>query len=103
MIEKHGYPIEKHQIITQDGYITEAFRIPRGKRSTKVGDEPVLFLHGQCGCSENFIVSGPNSSSAYFLADQGYDVWLTNNKGNRHSRAHISMDPDKDKKFWQYG
>lgn len=103
IIRKHGYPVEIHQISTEDGYITEAYRIPHGKRSPKPGAEPVLLLHGQCGSSENFIISGPNSSTAYFLADQGYDVWLVNNKGNRHGRAHKTWNPDKDKLFWEFG
>lgn len=103
LITKHGYPVEIHRIITEDDYITEVYRIPSGKKSAKPGEKPVLFLHGQCGCSENFIVSGPNSSTAYYLADQGYDVWLVNNKGNRHGRRHKFKNPDKEKSFWNFG
>lgn len=62
-----------------------------------------MFIHGQCGCAENFINSGPNSSTAYFLADQGYDVWLMNTKGNLNGRAHVTKDPDKDEDFWNFG
>lgn len=89
-------------MITADGYLTEGFRIPRGKNSTTPIGEPVLLLHGQCGSSENFIVAGPNALG-YFLADHGHDVWLVNNKGNRHGRAHQVMDPDKNSTFWEFG
>jgi len=36
------------------------------------------------------------------LANIGYDVWLGNNRGNKYSRSHISLNPDKDKNFWDF-
>lgn len=62
-----------------------------------------MFLHGQCGSSENFIITGPKTATGYFLADKGYDVWLVNNKGNIHGRGHVTKNPDKDKDFWKFG
>lgn len=31
----------------------------------------------------------------------GYDVWLGNNRGNKHSREHISINPNT-KEFWDF-
>lgn len=40
---------------------------------------------------------------AYFLARNCYDIFLSNARGNRYSRAHKIYDPDKDKeKFWKF-
>lgn len=39
---------------------------------------------------------------AYILADLGYDVWLTNIRGNTYGRKHISMNPDTNSKFWKF-
>jgi len=40
---------------------------------------------------------------AFIAAEAGYDVWLGNIRGNKHSRAHVSLDPDgHDGAFWQY-
>ena len=39
---------------------------------------------------------------AFFFADQGFDVWLNNNRGNRFSRQHVSLDPSVHDKFWDY-
>lgn len=32
----------------------------------------------------------------------GYDVWLGNNRGNKYSRMHVSLNPDTDKVFWKF-
>ena len=36
------------------------------------------------------------------LANRGYDVWLGNSRGNKHSRKHVKYNPDKDKEYWQF-
>lgn len=38
----------------------------------------------------------------YLLADQGYDVWMSNARGNYYSRKHVSIDPDDGGKFWKF-
>ena len=65
LAKKYGYPFEKHRVITQDGYILELHRIPRGrndfgnfyKRRT-----PVLLMHGLGGSSADWILMGPGNS-----------------------------------------
>jgi hypothetical protein len=44
-------------------------------------------------------VNGLNSP-AFIAAEQGYDVWLGNTRGNYHSRRHVTLNPDKDIEYW---
>lgn len=36
------------------------------------------------------------------MVRNGYDVWLGNNRGTTYSRQHTVLNPDKDKKYWEY-
>lgn len=36
------------------------------------------------------------------LANRGYDVWLGNSRGNKHSLNHTKYNPHKDKEFWEF-
>lgn len=45
-IKEFGYPVESHEITTEDGYILTYHRIPHGKTSNSSGGPPVLVQHG---------------------------------------------------------
>ncbi|KPI98290.1 Lipase 1 [Papilio xuthus] len=103
IIRGAGYPAEEHRALTPDGYILQLHRIPTGRglsRSSGVNKKAVLILHGVFGCSSNFILMGPGKSLGFMLADAGYDVWLGNLRGNRHT-AHLNLTRDNPK-FWEY-
>ncbi|RUS82447.1 hypothetical protein EGW08_009793 [Elysia chlorotica] len=105
LIRSKGYPVEFHNVVTEDGYILGVYRIPYGrnnKDSYKNGTRPVVLLqHGLFGDCDNFLLNPANESLAFILADAGADVWMGNTRGSAASRRHTTLDPKKIQ-FWKY-
>lgn len=94
-------------MMTDDGYILEIHRITGSPMSPpRKGKQPVLLMHGLFDSSAAWIVMHPSNGLGYLLADQGFDVWLGNARGNRYSRNHVVLNPNGDdnhrKKFWNF-
>jgi pimeloyl-ACP methyl ester carboxylesterase len=100
IVTNKGYPCEVHRVVTRDGYILTAFRIPHGRENRTLG-RPVLLFHGLADSSFTWILNMPEQSLAYILADKGYDVWMGNVRGNRYSLSHTHLNP-KEKEFWDF-
>ena len=73
-----GYRPETHVVITPDHYILHLHRI-LGQPGA-----PVVFMqHGLEDSSATWVLAGPdNHAPAFRLAEEGYDVWLGNYRGN---------------------
>ncbi|XP_005180854.1 lipase 3-like [Musca domestica] len=95
LIRKYGYPSEVHHAITDDGYILELHRIANH------GAMPVLLTHGLLDSSATWVMMGPNKGLAYLLYEKGYDVWMTNVRGNTYSRNHTKYTTNH-AAFWDF-
>ncbi|XP_028032796.1 lipase 1-like [Bombyx mandarina] len=95
LVQKYGYEVEEHDVITSDGYILKLFNIPGDKT------RPVLLLPGIFGTADDYVIRG-NTSLAIILAASGYDVWAINVRGTRYTRKHMTLNPDDDFAFWDY-
>jgi len=104
IIQYWGYPVETHKVNTSDGYILTMYRIPHGKSKAgaPAANKPVAFLqHALLDSSFAWVLNLPTESLGYILADLGYDVWLGNNRGNKYSRAHVSLKVNS-REFWNF-
>jgi len=106
LIKYWDYPVEEHEVETEDGYILKMHRIPGGRNNT--GDEeedkarqPIFLQHTILSSSADWVINYPNTSLAFVLADKGYDVWLGNLRGNIYSKKHKKLQ-EKDEKFWDF-
>lgn len=98
LVTKYKYHVEEHVVLTSDGYLITIFRV---RKNTDTIGIPFLLQHGVECSSDDFIIAGPNSALAYLLADEGYDVWLGNSRGNKYGRRHVTLSPECGE-FWEF-
>ena len=102
MAAANGFEIESHEVHTEDGYILGVWRIPGKTSGAAAGKSlPVLMQHGIEADMMQWVYHKPELAPAFVVARAGYDVWLGNNRGNRWSQKHETLDPTK-KAFWQF-
>jgi hypothetical protein len=81
-----GYGYEEHVVTTPDGYLLVLHRILPGHfenhKNSAMNSKRVVFLqHGLLTNSEFFIaLSDVHRCIPFVLVDNGYDVWLGNNR-----------------------
>ena len=63
---------------------------------------PVLLGHCLMASSSMWIFGPKNNSLGYLLADQNFDVWLFNSRGNIYSNKHVKWK-DSSSEFWNFG
>ncbi|XP_063240208.1 lipase 3-like [Bacillus rossius redtenbacheri] len=98
LIAAHGYPVETHRVVSEDGHVLVLHRIPARSPSSR---PPVLLQHGILLSSAVFVDMGPRRSLGYALSDEGYDVWLANARGNYYSKHHVNLT-ESDASFWDF-
>lgn len=102
-IERRGYVYEEHDIVTDDGYILKAFRVP-GKASelaAGVQKQPVIMQHGLCDDGGTWFFNNATLDLSLQLVDLGYDIWATNSRGTSYSNRHQNFTVD-DHAFWNF-
>lgn len=104
LVIPEGYPLEEHTVQTQDGYLLSTYRIRAGSidNNPNHSQKPVVLLqHALLDCSASWVNNGAEASLGYILADAGFDVWMSNVRGNTFSRKHAHWSPS-DVEFWAF-
>ena len=105
LCNKYGFLTNEYQVVTEDGYILGLYRIP-GMIGESLEDQekriPILLQHGLEADMMQWTDNDVDKAPAYILARQGYDVWLGNNRGNRFSQGHKTLNYLKDREYWRF-
>ena len=82
MLNERGYSSNLQEVYTQDDYILKVIRL--GKLDSLPGTRVALMVSGLAMRAEHW-VTWFNDTEALPLkmVEQGFDVWLGNNRGNR--------------------
>ena len=48
-----------------------------------------------------YVFNDPKVAPAFVVARAGYDVWLGNNRGNRWSEGHVTLDKSQEA-YWNF-
>lgn len=94
-----GYHCDTHDIVTEGGWILKAHRVSDPRRAGPPG-HPVVLQHGILCNSSHFFVN-EERSMAFWLVDQGYDVWVTNIRAN-FGAGHTEFSRNSPQ-FWAWG
>jgi hypothetical protein len=69
----HGFDFEEHKILTEDGYVLTAWRIPgRTNEIRNRVKRSVMINHGLLDNAYTFLAHGENESLPFILANNGY-------------------------------
>ena len=99
---ENGYVFESTTLVTPDGYVLTLGRIPGKVTDGTTQRKPaVLFMHAQDCDMMEYVSHRPDVAPAFVLAEQGYDVWLGNNRGSKFSHAHLELDPHS-REYWDF-
>lgn len=82
-----GLNLEEYSITTDDGHILTLHRVvdPNDLPQDRDRKKPILLQHGLLLCSGAWLSPGQNSLPFYFM-EQGYDVWMGNNRSGFKAR-----------------
>ena len=101
----NGFMIQHYNVETDDGYILDLWRL-NDAYDTLFPDElanraPVIINPG-LGCDGTIFMNNNRTNSlAYMMFDEGFDIWIINNRGNVYSRKHKTLTTDSNE-FWSF-
>ncbi|KAI1288019.1 Lipase 3 [Halotydeus destructor] len=122
LIKSRGFHFEEHRVTTKDGYQLVLHRVVNPLiKKYGLPIKPVLFVHGMGGTSSVWIINDTDgfkpldlngnvdplasgqvgNTTAFTVANHGYDVWLGNYRGTPLSSRHVKWT-QSDSEYWNY-
>jgi pimeloyl-ACP methyl ester carboxylesterase len=60
-----------------------------------------LIQHGLLDSSDGWVCNTEDNCIPFILANKGFDIWLSNSRGNKHSKHHKTISP-LSREFWAF-
>ncbi|XP_074041307.1 lysosomal acid lipase/cholesteryl ester hydrolase [Leptinotarsa decemlineata] len=94
--KRRNYNVEEHFVTTTDGYILFLARIYKNQNN----NSPIILGHTMLQPCVSW-VNRPEKSLAFFLADQGFEVWIPSFRASQYSLRHKTLTINDDD-FWKF-
>ncbi|XP_075531581.1 lipase member M-like [Dermacentor variabilis] len=109
LIRYFDYPCEISYVTTDDGYVLEVDRVPRGRQGNAAAAEeqngtrrhPVLFVTAFAGASDIWFFNFPSQTPGFLFADAGFDVWSMNSRETERYSNHTTLSKN-DPEYWKF-
>lgn len=105
-MDQFGYTWEPFTITTEDGYLLTTFHILENINKSVTKNEsymPVMVMHGQqCDSCSWLAWADDLTPLPLQLFNDGFDVWMANNRGTKYSHDHVSLNWRNDKDYWAW-
>ena len=104
VMDKWEYTWDPVKVTTEDGFILTTFHVT-GNSSGKFTPTkpPVLIQHGDYGDGAGWLRYYPVGKPMHLqLADDGYDVWIGNNRGTNYSQERTDDLKPTDEAYWNW-
>ncbi|XP_070383697.1 gastric triacylglycerol lipase-like [Dermacentor albipictus] len=109
LIRYFDYPCEISYVTTDDGYVLEVDRVPRGRQGNATAAEeqngasrhPVLFVPVFTSASDIWFINFPSQSPGFLFADAGFDVWSMNSREAERYSNHTTLSKN-DPEYWKF-
>ena len=105
MVNDYGRKYEFHTVTTPQEWELTLFRIMPDDGAAESNGRSVLFQHGATGDAELWVRTADrgNRYPAFFeLADQGYDVWMGNDRATEYSNVNPRWPDADSNNLWKY-
>ena len=99
-IKSQGYILEEHKTITEDGYILSLWHLAS---KSSIDKNKIIYIQPGLYCTSWVYFQLGKNSLPFLLYDEGYDIWIGNNRGTLFSLDHVSKDSnDFNGDYWDF-
>jgi pimeloyl-ACP methyl ester carboxylesterase len=107
LASKNALKVSIFEITSKDGYILSVMRcsaaLNPSEESQQSNHKPIVLILPGLVQDADLVMNPPAERNLVsYLLEQGYDVWIGNNRGSKYSSRHVKYSLHPDSRYWRY-